>query len=142
MLEFTCRVPHMRCPMLLADKAKLDSRLARLPFLHVLHHPLNPSQARGRNSPGISFTGAMAVKRSKLEITKAVLRLAMEEQVRADELTRELFVSRETIRRWGNHGKNGVFLDTVLRADGILYSSRAALTRFTEGLKLKEATSA
>lgn len=71
--------------------------------------------------------------RSKFETSRAALRLATEEPIRLDDLARELYVSKESLRRWGNRGRNGVYLDTAMRG-GVLYTSRAALRRFQEAL--------
>jgi hypothetical protein len=48
-----------------------------------------------------------------------------------------MFVSKETLRRWGNQGRRGVFLDTAMRSNGVIFSSREALRRFAQQLKNK-----
>jgi multidrug resistance efflux pump len=77
------------------------------------------------------------MRRPKIETARAALRLAMEDLVRADDLAKELYVTKETIRRWGNRGRCGIYLDTVIRGDGILYTSREALKRFQKASEAK-----
>jgi hypothetical protein len=77
------------------------------------------------------------MKREKLEITRAVLRLANEELIPVDTVAKEMRITRESVKRWGIRSRNGVFLDVVQKADEVWYTSRQALARFmkaTNGL--------
>jgi hypothetical protein len=79
------------------------------------------------------------MKRSRLECRRAALRLSGEELVRVDVLAREIFFTKETVRRWGYRGRLGIHRDILLRA-GVEYTSRAALVRFLDAGKKLDAT--
>ena len=69
------------------------------------------------------------MKRARAEIAAAVLRLATEQLIHVDTVSKELHVTKESIKRWGTKGRTGVFLDVTER-DGQWFTSREALARF------------
>ncbi len=70
------------------------------------------------------------MKRSRLDIGRAVLRLSQEQLVTLCELSDQAGVSCETLKRWIISGRSGRFLDGVHRPNRGWMSSRAALIRF------------
>ena len=75
--------------------------------------------------------------RNRNEIVEAVLRLSCEALIRVDEVSWEMCVSKETVKRWGINGRRGVHLDIVKR-DGVWCTSQEALVRFSKSLAIKD----
>jgi hypothetical protein len=68
--------------------------------------------------------------RSREAIVAAVLRLNQEELVPLEEIAHELFITKESIKRWGTRGRSGVFLDVVHQVRKGWMTSRPAMARF------------
>ncbi len=75
------------------------------------------------------------------EIREARIRLATEELISVWDVATELFVTKETLRRYGLEGSRGVHLDIVCR-DGEWFTSRKALARFVNDRNALDATTA
>jgi hypothetical protein len=75
------------------------------------------------------------------EIREARMRLATEELISVWDLATELFLTKETVRRYGLEGSRGVHLDIVCR-DGEWFTSRKALARFVKEREALDATTA
>ncbi len=93
----------------------------------LTHEPLPAGADRPEAHP---FVGLSPMKRSRLEIGKAILRLSQEPLVSICLLSTEAGVSCETLKRWIISGRGGQFLDGVHRPEKGWLSSRAALARF------------
>jgi hypothetical protein len=75
------------------------------------------------------------VKRSRLEIARAVLRLAGEPLVPVERLRERTTASTRALVRWITGGRGGVFLDGCHRPGVGWVSSFAALERFFRELR-------
>lgn len=78
----------------------------------------------------MSHTRKERCARPRLEIARAVQRLATEELVSIAELAAEQGVSEPSMRRWAIEGRRGEFLDAVHRPGRGWLSSREAVQRF------------
>lgn len=72
------------------------------------------------------------MKKPRLEIARAVLRLASESQVPVEQLREKAMAGTRSIVRWITAGRGGVFLDGYHKPGVGWVSSVAALDRFFE----------
>jgi hypothetical protein len=70
------------------------------------------------------------MKRSAFELAEVALRLVTEKLIPIETISREMHISRDSVRRWIMRGKNGIFLDGIEQVDEGWLTSREALARF------------